>query len=266
MQRNFVSQQNFSASLQNFNVNKQNCDVGLDENDVNSRKIKFHYKPISMKQIHSLIIVFFLSCSSSQDCPENINILPMYGVNSGVKKCKEQLQIDKDFIEECDKYFKSRKEAVSRHLKDAWAYFYKKDYDNSMKRFNQAWLLDSTNADVYWGFGNILGMQLKFEESLTYFNKSLKLNPKNSKVWLSKGTSYAQMFVKNNDIKLLNKAIDNFRIAAELDNKNVEAYAQLTMAYSYYMEKDSALVFLKITDKLDANAINPEVRKFLMEK
>lgn len=23
-------------------------------------------------------------------------------------------------------------------------------------RFNQAWLLDSLNADVYWGFGNLV--------------------------------------------------------------------------------------------------------------
>ena len=219
-----------------------------------------------MKQIHTLIIVFFLSCSSSQDCPENINILPMYGVNSGVKKCKEQLQIDKDFIEECDKYFKSRNEAITRHLKDAWAYFYKKDYDNSMKRFNQAWLLDSTNADVYWGFGNILGMQLKFEESLIYFNKSIKLNSKNAKIWLSLGTSYAQIFVKTNDTKWLNKAIDSFKKSTNLDNKNVEAYSQLTASYTYFMEKDSALKYLKITDKLDPNAINPEVRKFLMKK
>ncbi|MEA5258621.1 hypothetical protein VB264_12565 [Arcicella aquatica] len=216
-----------------------------------------------MKQIILLSIVLFLNCSGAEDCPQNINILPMYG---GVKKCKEQIEIDKDFLNECDRFFKNRNKAISHHLYRAWEYYYKNDFDTSMKRFNQAWLLDSTNADVYWGFGNILGRQLKFDESLIYFNKSLKLNAKNSKVWLSRGTSYAQMFIKNNDIKLLNKAIDNFRISVELDNKNVEAYSQLAIAYSYYMEKDSALVFLKITDKLDPNAINSEARKFILEK
>lgn len=80
------------------------------------------------------------------------------------------------------------------------------------------------------------------------------------------GTSYAQMFVKNNDIKLLNKAIDSFKKSTNLDNKNVEAYSQLTASYTYFMKKDSALKYLKLTDKLDPNAINPEVRKFLLEK
>ena len=97
--------------------------------------------------------VISLSCSPEQDCPQGINLLPMYG---RVQKCDEQLQDDDQFIIECDKHFANRAQATRFHIDKGWSYFYQNDLDMAMKRFNQAWLLDSTDADVYWGFGNVL--------------------------------------------------------------------------------------------------------------
>ncbi len=184
----------------------------------------------------------------------------MYG---GLKKCDEQLEIDKDFLVDCDKVFKDRSEATQHHIDKGWEYFYKNDLDTAMMRFNQAWLLDSTNADIYWGFGNILGMQQKFSESLRFFEKSLALNSNNSKVWQCSATSYGQLFFQSKDIKLLNKAIDNWKKSVSIDPTNAEAYAQLTAGYSYFNQKDSARKYLAITDRLDPKAINPEVRQIL---
>lgn len=174
-------------------------------------------------------MTLLVSCSARKDCPDKANLLPMF---SGLKKCDEQIKIDNDFIADCNKYFKDRKEATRYHIDRGWEYFFKNDLDTAMMRFNQAWLLDSTNADVYWGFGNILGRQQKFQESLKYFDKSLAINSGNSKVWLCSATSYGQ----------------------------------LTACYSYFMQKDSARKYLAITDRLDPKAINPEVRQILNDK
>ena len=103
----------------------------------------------------------------------------MYGLE---KKCSEQLQMDNDFRKECDLTFENRKKAAIHHIDLAWGYFYANHLDSSMMRFNQAWLLDSLNSDVYWGYGNLLGRQQKFEESLDYFDKSLEINPNNSNI------------------------------------------------------------------------------------
>lgn len=208
-------------------------------------------------------MTILISCSSKQDCPEKTNLLPMYG---RLKKCDEQLKIDKEFLADCDKIFKDRNEATRHHIDKGWEYFYKNDLDTAMMRFNQAWLLDSTNADIYWGFGNILGKQNKFKESIPYFDKSLKLNPENSKVWLCAATSYGQLFFQSKNIALLNKAINNLKISVSLDSTNIEAYAQLTACYSFFVQKDSARKYLNITDKLGAKAINPELRRLLEEK
>lgn len=181
----------------------------------------------------------------------------------GVKKCDEQLKIDSDFIQECKTKFKTNSEAVKFHLDKGWEYYYYKQFEESMKRFNQAWLLDSTNADVYWGFGTILGNQLKFEESLIYFEKSLSLNPNNSNVWVCLSTSNGQLFFETKKQEYLDKSIINLKKAISLDDKNGDAYSNLTACYTYFEKKDSALKYFRITDSLFPDKINQEVRKIL---
>ena len=187
----------------------------------------------------------------------------MYG---GVEKSKEQRQIDKEFIDACDKYFGSRDEATKHHIDRGWEYFYKHELDTAMMRFNQAWLLDSLNADIFWGFGNILGQQQKFQESLKFFDKSLKLNPKNADVWFCAAVSYGQLFYQSKDISLLNKAIENLKQTITLDSTNAMAYGQLTASYSYFNQLDSAKKYLQITERLNPNMVHPEVRQLLNDE
>lgn len=185
----------------------------------------------------------------------------MYG---HVAKCQEQLDSDKEFLDACDKDFQSRQEAAKYYIERGWDYFYKNEFDTATMRFNQSWLLDSLNADIYWGYGNILGLRdRKFKESLTYLEKSLGMNSDNARVWESASTSYGQLFFETKDIELLNKSIDYLKTSIKLAPDNARAYGQLTAAYSYFMQKDSARKYLAITDQLDPTAVKPEVRKLL---
>jgi tetratricopeptide (TPR) repeat protein len=187
----------------------------------------------------------------------------MYG---HVKKCTEQIQFDKDFLAQCDKTGKSRAESAQHMVMRGWEYLYAKKLDTSMMRFNQAWLLDSLNADIYWGFANLLGTQGKFKESIPLFERSIKINPSNAKVWHDEATSYGNIFFSTKEIKYLNSAIYSLKMAISLDQKNPQFYGELTSAYSYFMQKDSARKYFKITEQLDPNAINPEVKKMLEHK
>lgn len=205
----------------------------------------------------------FTSCAHSQECIDGINKLPMYG---SVKKCKEYIDDDKKFIAECDKQYKSRKAAAEHMVMRGWQYLYSKKLDTSMMRFNQAWLLDSLNADVYWGFGNLLGMQGKFKESIPFFERSVKLNPSNAKALQDMSTSYGNVFFQTKDVKYLDLTIKALKAAAVLDAKNPVVYGQLTAAYTYFTQKDSARKYLRLADKLDPKAVNPEVRKMLSRK
>jgi tetratricopeptide (TPR) repeat protein len=187
----------------------------------------------------------------------------MYG---GQKKCDKQFESDQIFLHACDSIFGDRKTACLHHIKRGWDYFYLNVLDTSMMRFNQAWLLDSTNADIYWGFGNILGTQKKFNESLSFFDMSIRLNPNNSNVWECAATSHGQIFFQTKDITHLNMAIDYLKKSIQLDPTNAKVYGALTASYSYFIQGDSAKKYLELTDKLDPAAINPEVRRVVTGK
>ncbi len=71
-----------------------------------------------------------------------------------------------------------------------------------MMRFNQAWLLDSLNADIYWGFyGNLLGRG-KFK-SIPLFDRSIKINPSNAKFGMTNQQAM-EIFFSTKEITYLN--------------------------------------------------------------
>lgn len=210
-----------------------------------------------------LSAILMLNCSSKQECPEGINLLPMYGE---VKKCPDQIKSDNEFLAACDKQFKNRNEASAKYVEMAWGYFYNSNPDNAMKRFNQAWLLDKNNADTYWGFGNLMGMKRSFTQSISLLEQSIKLNPNNSKVYVSLSTSYGQLFFETKKMEYLDLTVQNLKKSLKLDPNNASNYSALTSAYAYYVQKDSLRKYLKITDKLDPKMISPEVRKIANQK
>ncbi|WP_024482386.1 tetratricopeptide repeat protein [Cellulophaga baltica] len=211
-----------------------------------------------MKPILFLFISIFINSCSSTDCPEGIDILPKYGA---VEKCAEQLRIDAQFLQECDQIYPSRALAAVHHIDLAWDLFDAHQIDDAMKRFNQAWLLDKSNADIYWGYGNLTGQGGHFEESLAFFDESIQLNAHNAKVWESKALSYGQLFFKTKELEILEKAISCYKKSLTIDPKNPRVYAQLAGTYSYFMQKDSLAKYIQLTDEIDATLINPELRK-----
>jgi len=203
-----------------------------------------------------------MSCVHSEDCVDGINKLPMFG---HVKKCGAQIEADEIFLS-AYKTPTSRKDAVSHILMRAWQYFDAKQLDTSMMRFNQVWLLDSLNANVYWGFANILGMQKRFKESLPLFKKSLKIDSNNSNAWQDMSISYGNIFFETKNKIYLDSSVYATKRAVRLDPRNPRFYGQLTSDYSYFVQRDSAKKYLKITESLDPNAVNPEVKKMLTNK
>jgi len=219
-----------------------------------------------MLKISKLYLVLFLcivGCSSAEECPENINLLPMYGTEP---KCQEQIDTDKKFIDEVNKKFKNNKIAAEYYIDKGWEFLYKEDYQSAMKRFNQAWLLDSTNAKIYWGFGNVLGIQRDFINSTKFLEKSIRLDSTNAVLYEDNAMSYAQLFVVTNDSLYLNKSIKNFKTAIHLEPNNARVLGQLTTAYVYANKMDSANYYLHLMDKIDSKAINSEIRNILSNK
>ena len=209
-----------------------------------------------------LLSLFAISCANSQQCIDGINKLPMFG---NVKKCKEQIDDDKTFIETCEKS-PGRKAYAAHMVVRGWQYLHRGDLDTSTMRFNQAWLLDSLNAEIYWGFGDILGMQKKYTESIPYFEKALRLAPDSARIWQDASVSYGNAFFETKNQTYLNSTIKALKRSINIGPGSAALYSQLTAAYCYFYQNDSARNYLKITDKLYPGTINPEVRAMLSSK
>lgn len=115
------------------------------------------------------------------------NSSPMYGDG---KFTTDQKIANKNFIQYAIMESGSRKKASVNCAELGWSYYYKKESVTSMKRFNQAWLLDPLNPSVYHGFGVLLGDSDKLNEAIEMFDKALRLNPNDPSILGDKANAY----------------------------------------------------------------------------
>ena len=88
----------------------------------------------------------------------------MYGGPDHVKT-PYQLEADEKFIQAITKGGQSRQLASQAVAAGGWQFFNKGDLSTSMKRFNQAWLLDPNDPEAYKGFAAVLRKQGKMKEA-----------------------------------------------------------------------------------------------------
>jgi tetratricopeptide (TPR) repeat protein len=118
-----------------------------------------HYKILILT-----IAIGLSSCGTKGQQPDNKK--PMYGE---VQKSDEYKKIDEDFKKECLDQFGTIDSSVNVQIDHAWRYFYNNDLKTAMKRFNQAWLLNSEFPDSYFGFAALLEMQNSKTEAERFY-------------------------------------------------------------------------------------------------
>ena len=122
-----------------------------------------------MKRILLLLISFCL-LSQLAFAEQYTNELPMYGGqhNPSVE----------------------RNPAFSRDATQrGWNAYYQGDFDTAIKRFNQGWMFDRENPEVYWGFGLIMGQrafqedpELSLKESIRFLKMAIEKDPPNGRI------------------------------------------------------------------------------------
>jgi tetratricopeptide (TPR) repeat protein len=131
-----------------------------------------------MNKVYMITLgIVLISCTSQK----SLNLLPMYG---HLPKSPSLKQSDSTFISQAIEAHGGAPDTASRFYSElAWKFFSGNQLDIAMKRFNEAWLLDSTNGDVYWGIGSILGRRgAPIETTITYLEKATLLKPKNERL------------------------------------------------------------------------------------
>jgi len=99
-----------------------------------------------------ICVLFFGAGTSAWADSPPMNQQAMFG---GREKNAAMKAADAELVESLKKQGLSREEGAREVVALGWTYFAKRDIETAMKRFNQAWMLDPENGDVYHGFAVI---------------------------------------------------------------------------------------------------------------
>ncbi len=123
--------------------------------------------------------VFFLIIGYGSAAETPIEETPMYGYDRRPMPANERA-IHDEFIQYMVREAGSREAAAKRALQLAWQYYNSGDYRTAMKRFNQAWLLDPNNAEIFLGFGLLMSDRQQNDQAARFYRRSLELDPANN--------------------------------------------------------------------------------------
>ncbi|MEL1241117.1 tetratricopeptide repeat protein [Flavobacterium flavipallidum] len=189
------------------------------------------------------------------EAKNNIRLLPKYG---NVKKTEAQIVADNKLIADYVAQTGTRHKGSELLIKLGFDYLYKGDIKTAMYRFNQAWLLDPKNENVFWGFGAVYFTFKDFKNALTQYEEGLVLNSHSSNLITDKASVYMSKYQITNTLNDLNTAIDLFKKSLIIDSKNQNTLFKLSA--SYYLKKDcgNALKYYNQCLKLGGKPITTE--------
>jgi len=174
----------------------------------------------------------------NEEAKTNIRLLPMYG---HVTKTAEQKAADNEFIETTLKQYPTNQKA-SEHLIGLGFRYLFNDIKTAMYRFNQAYLLDSSNTDIYWGYGGVYMMLGDLDNAQTQYLTGLAINSKNTHLLTDYGNYFMSQYYAletPDDTKasiLLDSAINYLSESYQLDKKDPNTTFKLSICY--YQKKD----------------------------
>lgn len=189
----------------------------------------------------------------------NIRLLPEYG---GAKKSKEQKNADKEFIGLMMKSFDTKKEASDNMIETGFKYYHQGDLKTAMYRFNQAYLLDAKNSDIYYGYGAVFLYFGDYHLARKQYDVGLKLDSKNDKILVDYATTYLMELYDSQDLEdkslLINKSIETLHKAYTINPKNSNASFKLSISYLINNECNKAKEYLEIAQNLGNQNISDD--------
>ena len=123
-----------------------------------------------MRLIGSMLCLVLSAAAHAGALP--IDQVPMYG---GLDRAADPVlhAADEKLIADTTAHFGTREKASSAFVGNGMAYYGHDDSVNAMRRFNQAWVLDPSNPEAYWGFAVVAHDRGHACEAMKWFDKAL---------------------------------------------------------------------------------------------
>ncbi len=195
-------------------------------------------------------------------------LLPKYG---HLPKSEDEIKADEIFIETVLKVDSSRRKASDQLIRLGFDYL-KNDLKTAMYRFNQAYLLDSANTDLYWGYGAVY-MQLKnYKQAQAQYLQGLSIDPQNTHLLTDYGTFFLERYYNLRGIesyhplKNLDTAITYLSQSYQLDPSDQNTVIKLSICYWNQRDCENAWKFYRLCKALGGETITEEYTKDLKKK
>jgi tetratricopeptide (TPR) repeat protein len=219
-----------------------------------------------MKLIISLFLLVFISSAFAQNLSYedfmretkfNKRLLPKQGSTT---KSDDQLEAEKAYVEKMKETHASAREA-SNKLVDKGYKQLKEDPREAMYSFNNAYLVDSSNAKVYWGYGELYSNFKQFDIAEAYFKEGLYRDGKDVHLLNSLARNYQNKYSEEELNEFLEQSIGLLDRSLKASIEEPETYMLLTKAYLKLGNCDIAKDYFK-----DYSAIAGEEKKQEMAK
>jgi len=193
----------------------------------------------------------------------DIRFSPKYG---NATKTREQIIADNELIQDYLKQGGTYRKGSEILIGLGFSYLYKGDLKTAMFRFNQAWLLDPKNENVFWGFGGIYFTFNDFQNALKQYDEGLILNPNSSNILTDKATVFMTEYETHKDKIDLNTSIELFLKSYSIDKKNQNTLYKLSICYFLKDDCKSARIYYDKCEKLGGKPITKEYSEALNKK
>ena len=232
---------------------------------------------------HFILSAFVLLTSQGLSQPLNVDmweeesesnnrLLPKYG---GKTRTDEEAESDKKFVEKVlnMEQFNGDRRSASNHMIDlGFNYLYRGDHHTAMYRFNQAYLLDSSNVDIYWGFSGFFFTIGHYENSKQQLDLGLQLDSTSAHLLTDMGTYYLAQYYALEPIDSagailnLDKGLEYLHKSYDYDPKYESTSFKLSIFYWMKSDCENAWKYYKICKKLKGDLITDAYTEDLKKK
>lgn len=203
-----------------------------------------------------------------QEAKTNIRLLPKYGY---ALKTEAQKKSDQELIASVLEKDSSRRKASDQFIQLGFSYL-NRDIKSAMYRFNQAYLLDSTNTDIYWGFAAVYMTLGDYSKAEKQYQEGLAINPNSTHLLTDYGTYFLAQYYglklidEKSALSYLDSAITYMLKSFELDATNQDTSFKLTVCYWNKSDCDNAWKYYDICKSLGGKPITDDFTKDLKKK
>jgi tetratricopeptide (TPR) repeat protein len=211
-------------------------------------------KPWLLVGLILAVLPGFAQVSASEKWNElaktNKKLIPKYGYQP---KADNEIESDQKFVQSILDLGYTNRTGSDHMIKLGFNYLYRGDLVTAMSRFNQAYLLDSMNEDIYWGYGAVYMNLGDIEEARKQYAEGLAIDSNSTHLLTDYGTycmanyfAFLDMpdtYVKNPKelaASYLDSALSYLTRSYNLDPKDQSTAYKLSTSYWYKGDCDNA--------------------------